>query len=76
MRSSKILILLSWLIVVLALLAAGAGLFWPGEDGAYLFTTLRGETAEMYRKKTMRCLQHQHLIFRRLGTIGSRMSMM
>ena len=50
MRSSKIPPLRSWLIVVLALLAADADLFWPGRDGSYPFTTLRGETVQMYGK--------------------------
>lgn len=48
MRKSNILILLSWLIVGLALVAAGVGLFWSGGEGAYPFTTLRGTTAELY----------------------------
>lgn len=47
-RVAKALIALSWLIVVLAVIAAGAGLLWAGGDGPYAFTTLRGESAEIY----------------------------
>ncbi len=42
---------LDWLVPLIALLAAvaaGAGLFMRGGDGAFTFTTLHGATAEMY----------------------------
>lgn len=42
---------LSWLVPLiglLALAAAGAGLFWPGEGAPYVFTTLHGQTAQIY----------------------------
>jgi hypothetical protein len=39
---------LAWLIAVLALVAAGAGLFWPGGDGPVSITTPWGETVELY----------------------------
>ena len=42
---------LTWLISlisVLALIAASAGLFAPGGDGTFTFTTVRGQTVEMY----------------------------
>ena len=39
---------LSLLIAVLALVATGAGLFWPGGSGPFDFTTLRGQTARIY----------------------------
>lgn len=40
MRSSNILVLLSWLIVMLALVAAGTGLFWQDSGSPYTITTL------------------------------------
>jgi len=36
------------LIALLALIAAGAGLFAPGGDGPFTFTTVRGQAVEMY----------------------------
>ena len=48
MRSSRTLVILSWLIAALALLAAVGGLLWPGGDRTFMFTTLRGETVEIY----------------------------
>lgn len=48
MKVSKTLILLSWLIVLLTVMATGAGLLWTGNGGPYSFTTLRGTTAEIY----------------------------
>jgi hypothetical protein len=42
---------LNWLvplIAVLALVAAGAGLFWQGGGSSYDFTTLYGETIQIY----------------------------
>lgn len=48
MKPSNAVLVLSTLIAVLALFAAGTGLFWRGGDGPYTFTTLRGESAEIY----------------------------
>lgn len=48
MRKSQPLIVLSWLIVALAVVATGAGFLWPNAGETYSFTTLRGETAEIY----------------------------
>jgi hypothetical protein len=42
---------LTWLVplvAILALVAAGAGLFLPGGDGPFTFTTLRGHEVEMF----------------------------
>jgi hypothetical protein len=39
---------LSWLIAALALPAAGIGLFWRDDGGAFAFTTMRGEIVELY----------------------------
>lgn len=48
MRSSKTLVILSLLIVLMALAASGVGLFWTAGQGSFSFTTLRGQTVEMY----------------------------
>jgi hypothetical protein len=48
MKPSNTLTVLSSLIVVLALVAAGAGLVYQGEGASFEFTSLRGETVEMY----------------------------
>jgi hypothetical protein len=48
LRPSRGVVWLAVLIGGLALVAAGAGLFWPGGDGESTFTTLRGETVELY----------------------------
>lgn len=48
MKTSTSLLWLSALIVVLALIAAGCGLFWPGGDGPFTFTTLRGAQVAIY----------------------------
>ncbi|NPV08304.1 MAG: hypothetical protein HPY83_10145 [Anaerolineae bacterium] len=48
MRQSSTLSALTILIVLLALLAAGTGLLYRGEGSRYQFTTLRGETVEIY----------------------------
>lgn len=42
---------LTWLVplvAVLAVIAAGTGLFWQGDGGPFTFTTLYGETVEIY----------------------------
>jgi len=43
MKSNNIVIRLALIIIPLALLAAGAGVFWQGTGDPYLFHTLRGE---------------------------------
>jgi hypothetical protein len=44
MKTNNIVIRLAILIIPLALLAAGAGVFWQGTGASYSFNTLRGET--------------------------------
>ena len=48
MKTSKTLIVLSYLIVLLALLAAGAGVFYQGGGASYEVTSLRGEKVMIY----------------------------
>jgi hypothetical protein len=48
MKSSKSVILLSPLITVLATLAAIAGLVWQNGAGPFSFTSLHGQTVQMY----------------------------
>jgi hypothetical protein len=48
MKTSTVLVWLATLVAVLALVAAGAGLFWPGGGGPFTFTTLRGESVQIY----------------------------
>ncbi len=48
MKPSVAVVWLSWSIVVLALIAAGAGLFWPAGGSPSAFTTLRGDTVTLY----------------------------
>lgn len=48
MKTSTPLLWLSLLIVVLALVAASAGLFWQGGSGPFTFTTLRGQQVQIY----------------------------
>ena len=48
MKTSKTLIVLSYLIVLLALLAAGAGVFYQGGGASYEVTSLRGEKVLIY----------------------------
>lgn len=48
MRTSRAVIWLSALIAVLVLIAASVGLFWQDGGGSFAFTTLRGQTAEIY----------------------------
>jgi hypothetical protein len=47
-KSSKAAVWLSSLIVVLALVAAGIGLFWQDGGSPFSFTTLRGEAVQIY----------------------------
>jgi hypothetical protein len=44
MKTNPLILRLAFLIIPLALLAAGAGVFWQGTGAPYPFPTLRGET--------------------------------
>lgn len=50
MKISRAVVALSWLVAVLALLAASAGLFWQGggAEAGSTFTTLRGAAVQPY----------------------------
>ena len=48
MKSPKTLVIFSALIAVLALVVAGAGLFWQNGLLPFSFTTLRGQTVQIY----------------------------
>jgi hypothetical protein len=48
MKPSCTVVGLAALIAVLALIAAGTGLFWQDAGSPFTFTTLRGQTVEMY----------------------------
>jgi hypothetical protein len=48
MKSSKTLVILSVLVAVLASIAAAGGLFWQDEGEPFTFTTLHGQTVEIY----------------------------
>lgn len=48
MKNRAALKVLVPLIAVLAMIAAGAGLFWQSEGTPYTFSTLYGETAQVY----------------------------
>jgi hypothetical protein len=48
MKPSKIVVWLSWLIAALALVAAAIGLFYQDGGTAFSFTTLRGQTVQIY----------------------------
>lgn len=48
MKPSKIVVWLSSMIAVLALIAAGIGLFWQDGGSPFSFTTLRGLTVQIY----------------------------
>jgi hypothetical protein len=47
-NTSKIVVMLSWSIAALALVAAGAGLLWPSEGEPVSFTTIHGQVAELH----------------------------
>jgi hypothetical protein len=51
MKTSKAVVWLSSLIVVLALVAAGIGLFWQDGGHSFSFTTLRGQKASGSSRK-------------------------
>jgi hypothetical protein len=48
MKVSNVLIWLSWLVVVLALVAAGTGLFGQNGGSPFTFTSLRGQSVQIY----------------------------
>ncbi len=48
MKPSKTLIILSSVVAILALIASGVGLFGRGEGEPFTFTTLHGQTIEIY----------------------------
>jgi hypothetical protein len=48
MKSSRIVVWLIWLIAVLALVAAGIGLFYQDGGSSYAFTTLHGQSVQIY----------------------------
>lgn len=48
MRTPRAVFVLSFIIVALAAVAAGVGLFWGGPDSPETFTTVRGDVIEMY----------------------------
>lgn len=48
MKPSNALVVLSCLIAALALLAAGVGVFYQGDGASFAFTTVRGESVEIY----------------------------
>lgn len=48
MKSSRIVNWLSWLIAVLAFVAAGIGLFYQDGGSSYLFTTLHEQSVQIY----------------------------
>ncbi|AGK52352.1 hypothetical protein [Bacillus sp. 1NLA3E] len=48
MKGSKALIILSISLVFLAVISAGVGLFWNGGGSPFSFTTVHGETSQIY----------------------------
>ncbi|MBX2999723.1 MAG: hypothetical protein KF893_14485 [Caldilineaceae bacterium] len=72
MKRSNTLIGLSWLVAVLALIAAGAGIFLQREGGAFEFTTLRGTTAQIYGQG----LYYYDTVFSGVGFRGQDMVML
>jgi hypothetical protein len=48
MKPSNVVVRLSLLVGLLALLAAGAGLFWPAPGSPFTVTTVRGEEVTLY----------------------------
>ena len=48
MNVSKVVIALSILVAVLAFVAAGAGLFWPDAGAARTFTSIQGDSVQIY----------------------------
>ena len=66
MKTSNAVIWLSSLIIILALVAAGTGLFWQNGGSAYPFTTLRGQTVQIYGQG----LYHYDSVFNGAGNRG------
>jgi hypothetical protein len=54
MKSSKNVVWLSWLIVSLAFVAAGIGLFYQDGGSSYSFTTLHGQSVQIYGQSLYR----------------------
>lgn len=57
-RVSRVALVLALLVIALAVVAAGVGLFWRGGDGRIAFTTLRGQAVQLdggglYRNDTV-----------------------
>lgn len=48
MKHSRVIVGLTVLIVILALIAVGAGFLWPNVGGPYAFTNLRGQAVQIY----------------------------
>lgn len=48
MKGSNVVILLSFLTIVLALMAVAAGLLWPDSGYSFSFTTVRGQVIQIY----------------------------
>lgn len=48
LKTSSLIIMLCWLIGLLAVVAAGSGLFVHGGQSNLVFTTVRGEAAQVY----------------------------
>ncbi|MBN1306252.1 MAG: hypothetical protein JXA13_17595 [Anaerolineales bacterium] len=48
MNTTKSITQLTLLIIILAFIAAGAGVFWQGQGETFEFTSLRGETITMH----------------------------
>ena len=48
MKGSNVVILLSFLTIVLALMAAAAGLLWPDSGYSFSFTTVQGQVIQIY----------------------------
>ena len=48
MKHSPVIIWLTVLIAILALIAVGAGFFWPNTGGPYTFIALRGQEVQIY----------------------------
>jgi hypothetical protein len=53
-NDSHLLLLLGLVVCLLAAVAAGAGLFWPGGQGSSTFTSLHGQSVEIYGKGVYR----------------------
>jgi hypothetical protein len=48
MKQVNVILWLSWLIVVLALVAVGAAFFWPNDGAPFTVTSLRGQEVQIY----------------------------